>query len=379
MHDFKTRKELEKDLSQVRKELREVKENEEKLADKIEKAENTEELEDAEKELETLKEKKEKLKKEYSEIEAKIAEIESKNEKLEEEKGEDRSMNKELRKAVNRFLRTRGEERSGLTTDDLGIVIPDEIIYTPEQEPKTVVDLSQFVNKQKVKTASGKYPILKKATARLHSVKELDENPKLAKPQFEDISWEVETYRGSIPISQETIDDSAVDLTAIVANYAQDQKLNTTNAKIIEVLKTFEEKTISDADGLKDIVNVEIDAAYNKRIVASQSFFNELDKLKDKNGRYLLQDNIAASSGKGILGIPIDIVSDSLFGKAGTAQAFIGDLKRAIFMPDRKDLSAEWYADQIYGKYLGVYIRFGIEAADKEAGFLVTFDNVPAV
>lgn len=375
MNDFKTRNELKKDLKEINDDLKDVLTREEEMEAEIESAENEEDLESLETELEEIKSKKEKLQNEKSEVEAKIAEIEEKN-KNKESEGE-RDMNKELRNAVNEFIRTRGQSRAGLKTDNVGVVIPQEVVYKPEDEVKTVVDLSKLVTKEKVNTSSGKYPILKKATETLKTVEELEENPELAKPEFLNVEWSVKTYRGHIPISQEAIDDSEVDLIKLVGRNAEEQKLNTSNAKIIEAIKTFDAKTISDADGLKDIVNVAIDPAYNKRIVASQTFFNELDKLKDNNGRYLLQDNIQASSGKGVLGIPIDVVSDTLFGEAGTAQAFIGDLKRAVFMADRKDLSADWLKHEIYGQYLGVYTRFDVVPADKAAGFLVTFESAP--
>lgn len=375
MTDFKTRNELKKDLEEINDDLKDVLTREEEMEAEIESAENEEDLESLETELEEIKSKKEKLQNEKSEVEAKIAEIEEKN-KNKESEGE-RDMNKELRNAVNEFIRTRGQSRAGLKTDNVGVVIPKEVVYKPENEVKTVVDLSKLVTKEKVNTSSGKYPILKKATETLKTVEELEENPELAKPEFLNVEWSVKTYRGHVPISQEAIDDSEVDLIKLVGRNAEEQKLNTSNAKIIEAIKTFDAKTISDADGLKDIVNVAIDPAYNKRIVASQTFFNELDKLKDNNGRYLLQDNIQASSGKGVLGIPVDVVSDTLFGEAGTAQAYVGDLKRGVFMADRKDLSAKWLDHEIYGQYLGVYTRFDVVPADKAAGFLVTFESAP--
>lgn len=376
MDKFKTRAELDQDLEDIKKDLEDIKDREEAIANEVEEAKEEETLDSLEEELEKLKSKKSGLEKEKSKVEAKIAEIEEKNKTKEKERG-DENMKTELRAAVDNFIRTRGEQRAGLKTDDVGVVIPNEVIYNPQEEVKTVVDLSKFVDKQSVTTASGKYPILKKATETLKTVAELEANPELAKPEFINVDWSVKTYRGNIPISQEAIADSSVDLIALVGRNAEEQKLNTSNAKIIEATKTFDAKTVSDADGLKDIVNVDIDPAYNKRIIASQTFFNELDKLKDKNGRYLLQDNIQSSSGKGILGLPIEVVSDSLFGEAGTAQAFVGDLKRAVFMADRADLSVEWLNHEIYGKYLGVYTRFDVVAADKDAGFLVTFENAP--
>ena len=89
---------------------------------------------------------------------------------------------------------------------------------------KTVQDLSELVQKTSVTTASGKYPILKRANAKFNTVAELEKNPELARPEFETITWEVDTYRGSIPISQEALDDSVANLTAIVSENINEQK-----------------------------------------------------------------------------------------------------------------------------------------------------------
>ena len=96
--------------------------------------------------------------------------------------------------------------------------------------------------------------------------------------------------------------------------------------------------------------------------------------MKDKNDRYLLSDNIASPSGKQLLGKNVIVVSDEILGTAkGDKVAFIGDVKEAIFMADRKDVAVEWLHHEIYGKYLGLYTRFDIKAADVDAGFFVTF------
>lgn len=56
------------------------------------------------------------------------------------------------------------------------------------------------------------------------------------------MEWEVKTYRGAIPLSQESIDDADVDLVGIVAETIGQMKVNTTNDAIAKVLKTFEAK-----------------------------------------------------------------------------------------------------------------------------------------
>jgi phage major capsid protein, HK97 family len=282
--------------------------------------------------------------------------------------------NDEERSAINTYLHSKGANRDGISSQDADVTIPKSIIYNPENEVKSVTDLSKLVQHFSATTATGEYPILKRATASLTDVEELAKNPELAKPEFTNVSWKVKTYRGALPISNESIQDSAIDLTGLVARNAQEQKINTTNAAISAKLKGFTAKSVSgeSVDDIKHIINVDLDPAYNKVIVASQSFYNYLDTLKDKNGQYLLHQPIVDGSPARILGIPVTVVEDSALGADGEAHAFIGDLKRAIVMADRLDIQVRWVDNEIFGQYLQVATRFDVEVADDKAGYFVT-------
>ena len=273
------------------------------------------------------------------------------------------------------YMKSKGAKRDNVKSDDVGVTIPEEIKYIPEKEVKTVQDLSELVTKTSVSTASGKYPILKRADDKFHTVEELEKNPELAKPKFETVAWEVATYRGAIPISQEALDDSIANLTQIVQDNIQEQKVNTLNEKIGDVLKQFNPTTVSDVDDLKAITNVQLDPGYNRRIVCTQSFYQKLDTLKDGNGRYLLQDSIINTAGNTVLGMNVTVVRDDLLGKNGDAVAFVGDLERAVLFADRTDISVQWIDNDIYGKYLMGAFRFDVKQADANAGYFVTFED----
>lgn len=262
--------------------------------------------------------------------------------------------------------------QDGLKTVETGKVTSKEIVTTPIREVKTVFDLKQFVTTHKASKGEGSYPILKHATSKMASVEELEKNPALAKPEFTDVPWKVKTYRGAIPLSQEAIDDADVDLLAIVAEAANQIKVNTTNDAIATVLKDFEAKTAADLDAIKEILNVNLDPAYNVSFVVSQSFYQKLDTLKDKNGRYLLQDSIVSASGKAFLGHPVFVVSDTTLGATGEAKAFIGDVQRAVLFADRQELGLRWTDNEIYGQYLQAVVRFDVKKADAKAGYFVT-------
>ncbi|EFS17869.1 phage major capsid protein [Staphylococcus capitis] len=277
--------------------------------------------------------------------------------------------------AFEQYMKSKGAKRDNVKSDDVGVTIPEDIKYIPEKEVKTVQDLSQLVQKTSVSTESGKYPILKRANAKFNTVAELEKNPELARPEFETVNWEVETYRGAIPISQEALDDSVANLTAIVSENIKEQKINTLNEKIGGVLKAFNPTSVSNVDDLKEIINVKLDPGYDRQIICTQSFYQKLDTLKDGNGRYLLQDSIINTAGNTVLGMNVTVVRDDLLGENGDALAFIGDVKRGVLFADRTDVSVQWIENNIYGKYLMGAFRFDVKQADKNAGFFVTFED----
>jgi HK97 family phage major capsid protein len=302
---------------------------------------------------------------------------------------------KTYRDSVNEYIRTKGAvadsqlkmegkdlfipmneavnpTTDGLKKEETSKVTSKELVTTPMREVKTVVDLKQFTTVHKASKGEGSYPILKKATSKMASVEELEKNPKLAKPEFTSVDWKVKTYRGAIPLSQEAIDDADVDLLAIVAEAANQIKVNTTNDAIATVLKDFEAKSAANLDEIKHILNKDLDPAYNVSFVVSQSFYQKLDTLKDKNDRYLLQDSITSASGKAFLGHPVFVVSDATLGADGEAKAFIGDIQRAVLFADRQELGLRWTDNEIYGQYLQAVVRFDVKKADAKAGYFVT-------
>lgn len=276
-------------------------------------------------------------------------------------------------RSINQFIRTKGEKRDGLTTVGAEAVIPVDRITKPEKQPETVVDLRQHVGRVPVTTGTGSYPILRANKNKMISVAELAKNPALANPEFTKVNYEIDTYRGYIPVSQESLDDSDIDLGGLVAENIQRQSLNTSNVEIAKKLQTAPAKTVTDIDGLKDIVNVTIDPAYNVKFIASQSFFNELDKMKDNDGRYLLQQDVTVASGYKLLGREVVVMADDVIGKtAGDKVAFVGDPSLFVKFFDRQQASVRWVDNDVYGQLLAGFVRFDVEVADTAAGFYVT-------
>jgi HK97 family phage major capsid protein len=308
------------------------------------------------------------------EIEELEKELESSNRKT-PKKGAKRNMPKQIetREAINAYVRDKDQTRAGFTSVEGGALIPEELL-APKKELVDTVDLTQYIRTVPVNRGSGKYPIIKKSNGKMVSVAELAQNPELAKPTFAEVTYDIATYRGYIPVSQEVIDDADYDITGLIAEDIKDQDLNTKNAKIAAIFKSAPAKAVTGLDGLVTLLNTGFKNVYTVKAYVSRSLFNALDLLKDKNGRYLLQDDITVASGKRVKGKEVVVLDDDIIGtKAGDLVGFVGDAKEFCTLFNRKQASVKWIDNDIYGQLLAGFVRFDVKAVDTKAGYYITF------
>ncbi|VTS14889.1 Capsid protein [Streptococcus pseudoporcinus] len=334
-------------------------------------------LEDLQKEIAAKEAEKATLEKEIADLQKQIDEL---NAKAPAPSDGNRSVkkyaNKEARSALNNFIRTQGQERAGLKIVDGGALIPVEVLE-PQKYPENKTDLVSLVNTVKVTTGSGKYPVLKHSGKTLNTVAELANNPELAKPQITEVDFSISTYRGYIPVSQELVDDADYDIMSIVADEVHDQERNTKNAAIATVLKTATAKSATGFDGIKDVLNKELSSSYtNISIIVTDSMYAALDKVKDKNGQYMLQSDVTSPTGYSFSGHPIYRAADDVLGSAsGEMKAFIGDVKAFVTIFDRAQATIRWTDNDTYGQLLASALRFDAKKTDDAAGFYVTYTD----
>jgi len=343
----------------------------------------------AEIESEKLKlvEKKSQLESEIAALEGELAELKSKEPpaagRSKQRSGDQMDQDekrKVLRAAINAFVRSKGQIRngegegdSGFKVIDGGALVPEDLL-SPEMTPEDVVDLKSYVRTVNVTRGSGKYPVISKSGTRMNTVAELEANPELQKPQVTEIEYSIDTYRGYIPVSQEVIDDADYDIVGLIDEEINDQKLNTTNYAIAQILKGATAKTVTGLDGLITLLNTGFKTAYDVKLFLSQSLFNELDLMKDQRGRYLLQDDITLASGKRFKGKEVVVLDDEMIGTSpGDLVAFVGDARAFVRFFDRRQLSVKWVDHSIYGEMLAGFLRFDVVEADEAAGYYVTF------
>src|SRR6185312_2314552 len=135
-----------------------------------------------------------------------------------------------------------------------------------------------------------------------------------------------------------------------IAEDIRDQERNTKNEQIAAIFKTAPAKAVSGLDGIVTMFNKDFKKVYNTKAVVSSSLFNELDLLKDKNGRYLLEDDITVPSGKRIKGKEVIVLDDDVIGAAdGDLVGFFGDAYEFATLFDRKQASVKWVDNNISG------------------------------
>lgn len=290
-------------------------------------------------------------------------------------KKDDKKMAKELQskedveaRSFEKYVRSHGEVRDGVTTTNTEAVIPTTIL-TEVKEALAPNMLKQYVNRQTVSAPSGTLPIVKKASAGLVTKEELAKNPEIGMA-IVGAPFSVKSYAGALPISQEMLDDSAVDINRIAGEYVSDVSAITEQRLIGTVLQSAKaKKEIKTADDLKDAFNLDIPTGYNKSFVLSQSMFNFIDKLKDAQGRYLFQDSITSASGKVLLGAPVYVVDDNIL---GGSNGFVGDLKAFVLDAVKKEVTVKWQDNDLYASKLATYLRLDVVKAIEEAGEFLT-------
>lgn len=330
-------------------------------------------LEDIQKELDEKEAEKEQLEKEIEDLKNQVEELNRKAPTYpsKEHRG---GQKLEQREAVLEFIRSRGQKRAGVKTTDVGAIIPKEVLE-PQKTPERQNPLLNLIHVVKVTSGSGSYPVMKKSNRKMTEVGELEENPELGKTKITEVDYKIKTYRGELPISREAIEDAQYDLIGILQEDIQDQDEQTKLAIVADVMKSAKVVNASGLDGIKDILNTKISSVYKKSLVVTDTMFNALDKIKDKDGRYMMQPDITSPTGYSFSGKTIYPVEDTLLGQEGEMKFFIGDVEYFLTLFDRMELTVNWEDNHKFGKNLASYLRFDIKKTDEDAGVFGTYTD----
>ncbi|WP_367333736.1 phage major capsid protein [Limosilactobacillus sp.] len=317
--------------------------------------------------------------------------------KKNDENGDDIKMSTKLndpKESITRdfanFLKT-GQVADSISRDgsniglSAGSVIIPETILTPEHEQHQFPRLGSLVRTVKVSTTTGKLPVFQTSSDKLSAHTEFQPSERHAAPEIKPINWDLNTYTGSYAFSQDLISDSSYDWQSELSSRLQELKDNTNDDLIINAL-TNGVTTNTATDLISDIktalnVNLKPQDSQAASIVLSQSAFNELDQMTDKEGRPLVQPDVTKGTGQSILGKTVVVVDDLLFpkAKAGDANIIVTPLQKAVINFQNNEITGQFIdSHDVWYKILGIYLREDVVQARNDLITLITSSKATA-
>lgn len=277
---------------------------------------------------------------------------------------------------------SRADNNIGLNS---GSVIIPETILTPEHEQHQFPRLGSLVRTVKVSTTTGKLPVFQTSSDKLSVHTEFQPSERHAAPEIKPINWDLKTYTGNYAFSQDLISDSSYNWQSELSSRLQELKDNTNDDLIINAL-TNGVTTKMATDLISDIktalnVNLKPQDSQAASIVLSQSAFNELDQMTDKEGRPLVQPDVTKGTGQSILGKTVVVVDDLLFpaAKAGDANIIVAPLQKAVVNFQNNEITGQFIDSyDVWYKILGIYLREDVVQARKDLITLITSSKATA-
>ena len=237
---------------------------------------------------------------------------------------------------------------SGTTgTGNAGLTIPEDIQLQIRTLTRSFASLESLVNVENVTTSHGSRVYEKLAD--ITPLKDLDDESALIgdndDPELTVVKYLIHRYAGITTVTNTLLNDTVDNIIQWLINWAAKKDVVTRNAKILEVMgKAPKKPTISKFDDIKDLENNTLDPAIESTssFITNQSGYNVLSKLKDAEGRYLMQPDVTNPDKYMIDGKPVVRIADKwLPDVSGSHPLYFGDLKQGITLFDRQKMQID--------------------------------------
>ena len=237
---------------------------------------------------------------------------------------------------------------SGTTgAGNAGLTIPEDIQLQIRTLTRSFASLESLVNVENVTTSHGSRVYEKLAD--ITPLKDLDDETALIgdndDPELTVVKYLIHRYAGITTVTNTLLKDTVDNIIQWLVNWAAKKDVVTRNAKILEVMgKAPKKPTISKFDDIKDLENNTLDPAIESTssFITNQSGYNILSKLKDADGRYLMQPDVTSPDKYLIDGKPVIRTADKwLPDVSGSHPLYFGDLKQGITLFDRQQMQID--------------------------------------
>ena len=232
--------------------------------------------------------------------------------------------------------------------EDGGLTVPADISTTIRTLRRSEDALETIVRTERTTKVKGSRVYEVNADSiPFDTVDEESQFPDVATPILKKVDYVIKKFGGILKATYELIEDSDENIVSYLENWIARKVKATRNALIIkkldEMTDGFEIEATS-VDDLKNIFNVELDPALvaGSKALTNQSGFNWLDKLKDKEGNYILQKDVTNPSKRLLFGTyPVVVMSNKTIksGATGKVPIYCGNFEEAITLFDREKLT----------------------------------------
>ena len=268
-----------------------------------------------------------------------------------------------------------------------GLTIPDDIQYAIHQLVRQFATLQNLVNVESVTTMTGSrtYEKLSDITPMSDLDDETAAIPDMDDPELTLIKYAIHRYAAIQTVTNSLLKDTVENILAWLSDWVAKKVTVTRNAKIIEAMgKPAKKPSIANFDDIKDLENNTLDPALmpSASFVTNQSGYNVLSKVKDAQGRYMLQRDVTQPDVYRLDGKTITVIADKwLPDISGAHPLYYGDLKQGITLYDREHMSllstnigAGAFEHDLYK--VRVIDRFDVEVIDAGAWATASFKTV---
>ena len=225
-----------------------------------------------------------------------------------------------------------------------GLTIPTDIQTAIHTLVRQYASLQNLVNVESVTTTSGSrvYEKLVDITPLKNLDAEAGQIGDNDDPELTLIKYAIKRYAGITTITNSLLKDTAENILAWLSTWIARKVVVTRNQAILAVLnQPTKKQTIAKFDDIKDLENNTLDPAIEatSSFVTNQSGYNVLSKVKDAEGRYMLQRDVTQPDVYLLDGKPITVIADKwLPDIAGAHPLYFGDFKQAITLFDRENM-----------------------------------------
>lgn len=270
----------------------------------------------------------------------------------------------------------------------IGLTIPQDIQTAINLLKRQYDSLEQFVIVEHVGTTSGSRVYEK--FSEIKPLADLDDETATIgdndDPKLHLIKYLIHRYAGINTITNSLLKDTADNLISWLSTWIAKKVVVTRNQKIVAAFKGLKNsKTVASFDDIKDLILLGVDTALqaSSLIITNKSGFAVLAKVKDAEGRYMIQPDPTQPERKQIEGVAVHVIENRDLPNSadGSFPLIYGDTHEAVTLFDRENMSllttniggGAFEKDQTK---IRVIDRFDVQLTDNEAAVYGSFKAI---